>query len=223
MIALLTVLSAFAAPLTAEDEQRARDLYEHGEALYAEAKWDEAAAAFRISYNLSGKPLLLYNMASCYERMADWPKALEALRQYRPSASDDEADTIDRRIASLEARVADATAKDQALAEAQRKAAEPAPVVVVPAPAAERKRVNPVAASLIGLGVVGVGSGTFFTVRTMGARADWTGSCVDGPDGRLCPASADELVNRDNTSGLLADLSWLVAAGALTAGVVVAF
>jgi hypothetical protein len=219
MIALLAAAAFAQAPtLSPEDEQRARDLYEHGEALYAEAKWDEAAAAFRISYNLSGKPLLLYNMASCYERMGNWSQALTMLKQYRPSASDDEVETIERRITSLEARVAEIAAKDQALVDAQRKAAEPVPVPVPDT----RKRVNPVAASLIGLGVVGVGSGTFFTVRTLGARSDWTGQCIEG-DTLLCPSKADPLVKRDNTSGLLADVSWLVAAGALTAGVVVAF
>ena len=214
------VAGAFAEEpqLSAEDLQRARVLYEQGEALYSEARWDEAAAAFRLSYALSKKPLLLYNMASCYERMGEWEDALESLEAYRPSASADEAETIDRRLAALRLKVEEIEAKDRALAEAQQRAAQPAPA---PAPVANRGPA-PLPIALLSAGALAVGTGTFFTVRTLDARADWRALCTDA-DPLLCPAAADPLVRRDRTSGVVADLSWILSAGLLTTGLVVAF
>lgn len=216
---MLVVASALAQEeqLSPEDVKRAKVLFEQGEALYAEARFDEAAAAFQLSYALSRKPLLLYNMASCYERLGEWDKALDALERYRPYAAADEVDAIERRLANARAEVEEVVARDRALAEAREQATAPAP-----APTTGGKRIDPVPVALFSAGAISAGAGTFFTVRTLNARSDWKALCVDG-DPTLCPVAADPLVRRDNTSGLAADLSWLLAAGALTAGLVVTF
>lgn len=213
---LWAVAAADEPELSAADQARARELFLHGQALYDEARFDEAAAAFQLAYSLSGKPLLLYNMASPLERLGRWAEALDALQKYRPHAPPEEVEALDRRIAGLQAKVDEERAKEQALADAERKAATPTVVVQEP----ERRGPKPAAVALFGVGAVGLGSGTFFTVRALSARGEWTDACVDG-DPRLCPDTVDPLVRRDRTSGLLADVSWLLGLGAIGGGVAV--
>ncbi len=67
-------------PLSVEDEERARQLFVHGQERY--------------------------DQASALERLGRWDEALEALEQYRDDARPEELETLERRITSLRGSVA---------------------------------------------------------------------------------------------------------------------
>jgi hypothetical protein len=74
---------------------------------------------------------------------------------------------------------------------------------------------------LWGVGAVGLGSGAIFTGRALSARSDWTSQCIDG-ETLLCPNQSADLVQRDRTASVIADVSWVVGVGAAGAGLIVA-
>ena len=85
-------------------DQRARELYLRGDALYAEGLYGAAIELFLESYNLSGRPLLLFNLANAYERAGRYGEAAQALRAYEPHAMPDEREAIAGRLTRLEAQ-----------------------------------------------------------------------------------------------------------------------
>jgi hypothetical protein len=82
LIALLVVGVAplNAAPLDAEAQARQR--FERGQRLSAEHKFIEALAEFSAGYELSGKPLFLFNMAECARSSGDRARAQKGYERY---------------------------------------------------------------------------------------------------------------------------------------------
>ena len=73
-LVLVTVLVAsFATPVPPvhaqanSDEVRAKELYRNGERLYEEGLYEDAVVAWERAYELSERPLLLYNIANALE------------------------------------------------------------------------------------------------------------------------------------------------------------
>ncbi len=220
LIGSLLLASVPALAQSDEDEARAKELFDNGSILYDEGRYEEAVTAFRAAYDLSKKPLLLYNMASPLERLGRWKEALDALQDYRAFAAADERENIESRIRNIQQRID------------ERKAAEvvPDPVVpdpvtpvvapVVPVPDPDPvvvKRGNPAAMALIATGGAGLGVGAVFTGLTLQSRAQWKELCVD----RLCPTEAESFIKQDNGRGLVADVGWIVGIGALGTGVAI--
>jgi len=199
------------APEPQSDLDRAKELSKKSTQLYAEARYEEAVDALREAYSLVPNAVLLYNIATPLERLGRWDEALEALKGYRPSAKPAELDAVDRRIANLELKVAQERADQEAVENAKN----------APPPSAARKGPPAGAWVLLGTGVAGLGSGTVFTLRALSARTEWTGQCTEG-DVRICPQGADAAVQRDRTSSIIADVSWVVGVGATGAGLAVA-
>ncbi|MCB9677807.1 MAG: hypothetical protein H6737_22075 [Alphaproteobacteria bacterium] len=106
-----------------DDEARAKELFRDGRDLYDRGKYEDAIRAWSEAYDLSAKPLLLYNLSNAYERTAQLDKALDALTRYRADAPPTEAATLDARIAALELR-AEESRRERELADAERKARE---------------------------------------------------------------------------------------------------
>jgi hypothetical protein len=80
-----TVLSEEAA------RKQARGLVAEAQGLYARKRYAEAAARFERAYALKPVPAILFNMARCYDKLMDTPRALRAYRDYlraAPEASD---------------------------------------------------------------------------------------------------------------------------------------
>ena len=207
---LLVGSSARAQEPSEADVARAKELYLEGRSLYDEARYEEAVAALQEAYRLAPTPGLLYNVASPLERLGRWQEALDALKQYRPDARPEELSGVDRRITALELKVSQERADAEALARAQQQSAEPAKV---------RKGPPAGAWVLYGVGVAGLGTGAVFTGRALSARGEWTEACTDEP--RICPSSSADLVNRDRSSSLVADVAWIVGAAGAGAGLVV--
>jgi tetratricopeptide (TPR) repeat protein len=145
------VLGALAGPARAADPSpadlaRAKELYENGAILYEEGSYEAAILAFEQSYALSHAPALNYNLAKCYERLGRLADARRALDLYRAVAPAEERERLERRIISLDERIA-----AQAAAPAPT---PPLPVTPTPAPTPSvGARPNPVKWALLGGGV----------------------------------------------------------------------
>ena len=93
-----------------DNEARARVLYQNGTTLYEEGQYEAAILAFEQGYNLSQLPAFLYNIANCYERLAEYDEAIKYLNQYRAFAAAEERERLERRIRAMEQRRDDAAA-----------------------------------------------------------------------------------------------------------------
>jgi tetratricopeptide (TPR) repeat protein len=100
---LLWVLAALAA--SPEELEQAKQLFRNGAALYEEGQYEQAITAFRLAWELSHNPKLLFNIAGAQERMGDLQASRETLLQYRVFASEEEQLVLERRLRSLEERL----------------------------------------------------------------------------------------------------------------------
>jgi tetratricopeptide (TPR) repeat protein len=131
---MLTLVLLFAsgpaqaqAPAPSPDDQ-AKVLFANGQRMYAEGRYEEAILAFREAYDLSQRPLLLYNLANAYERLGDLDRAIDALNRYRVYAQPDEQDVLLARVQTMERR------RDAAKLAAPAPLPVPQPVAVAPVP-----------------------------------------------------------------------------------------
>ncbi len=201
------------AAISAEDDARARELFENGAMLYDEGRYEDAIAAWTEAWRLSGRALLLFNMANAAERVGRWEDAMELLSRYRAFAPADERDVLDRRIGNIERRLGDLPAP-----------VAPPPAVVAPEPlpaAVVTRRPFPVAPVLLfGASGAGLVTGTVFAFRALDARADADTLCTSHDGATWCPASAASALGVDRQSSLVADIALGVGLGALGGGVI---
>jgi tetratricopeptide (TPR) repeat protein len=101
VIWLFTALAA-----TPEELDQAKQLFRNGAALYEEGQYEQAITAFRLAWELSGNPKLLFNIAGAQERMGELAASRETLLQYRIFASEEEQVVLERRLRALEERLA---------------------------------------------------------------------------------------------------------------------
>lgn len=105
-------------------DREARALYEAATIAFEEARYESAAESFARAYALTGRPELLFNQASCAERLRRDREAIDFYRRYLEAIPDaSNRDYVERRVHTLEATIA-----------ASDRAAEPTPVEVVPSP-----------------------------------------------------------------------------------------
>ncbi|WP_267146714.1 PEGA domain-containing protein [Pyxidicoccus xibeiensis] len=106
---LVTGTSAHAA----DNRAAARKQFERGTRLYQQARYEEAVSAFEEAYRLRPNGVVHYNLGQCHEKLGNLEKALESYRAYlRDVPQAEDRDTVERLIASLEAR-AEARRKPQ--------------------------------------------------------------------------------------------------------------
>src|SRR5438105_2670 len=86
-------------------DQRARELFVKGDAAYAEARYEDALAAFQDAYELSGRPQLLFNIANALERLGRLPEAVDALEKYLASGKVKDQAVVQARLTNLKKRV----------------------------------------------------------------------------------------------------------------------
>jgi tetratricopeptide (TPR) repeat protein len=230
--ALLFAFILFASPAFAQAEgeqadEQARVLYQNGTNLFDEGRYADAIAAWEMAYVLSPRPLLLVNMASAFERLGDNVAALDKLYRYKAFAPPSERSTIERRIRSLEARMDE----DRAIEEAQPVAQPVAPRASVtkpkPAPEPFRPSAEPRRVWTVGTGPVvlyslagaGAVAGVVFAFRADSARMEAAELC-SSDDAVFCRSSASEALMVDQTSSLIADGSFGFAGLAVVTGTV---
>ena len=204
MISLYLLLSGSAFAQDADPDARARELYENGAALYEEGRYDEAIVAWDEAYRLSQRHALLYNIANAQERLGDYEAALDTLAEYRALAPASERDVLDRRLRSIERRM--------------EEAGEPVSTTTttVPVDTGPARDLELLPIGLIGVGAVALSTGTVFGVRSRAAGDELETVCVNG----LCPSEAQDLLQRNARSALIADIAWGVGAAAAAGGVI---
>lgn len=170
-----------ASPPSQADVDRARELFDNGQILFDEGRYEDAVTAWEQSYRLSGYPDLLWNISGAYERLGDFRSALAALNKYRAYAPASERETLDRRMRTIEERRA---RQDQENAVAV-KVVSPPPRAVAPATQARRLPIVPLAVTTVGLG--GLGFGLFEGLRASAAVTALGAACVEVEGGLICP------------------------------------
>jgi hypothetical protein len=170
---------------------------------------------------MSEDPVLLYNIALCYDRMDAYDDAISMLDRYYDVAPDSEHDNIRRRQEGLRIRKerAASSADDPELRRANPVQGSE-PLVTSTAdeptrPADEPPRVfSPAAWALSGVAVVGFGTalGTGIASRRAHNRAD----CADG----LCTDEGAGDAQTSRTLGIVADVG--IAVGAIATVAVIA-
>jgi tetratricopeptide (TPR) repeat protein len=184
LLALPALTSAQAVPADeaaveagrAAAEERARQRFEDGRLAFAEGRNEVALAAFLESYELSGRPELLYNIGLVHDRLRHDREALEAFRQFLVEVPGTENRVqVESRIRVLEEEVA----REEALAAA---AANP----TGPVDGGEEVWQSPIFWTLLGVGVVAVGVGVGLGVYY--SSDPGTAPVMPGPSGVVIEA-----------------------------------
>ena len=219
----LAALSAAAPDARAEGDDakleedaadaRARRLYREGDRAYAEGRYEDAVDKFDAAYRLSQRPLLLYNLGNAYERLGRFDDAIRALRRYLPHADQDETSVIEARIGNLERRAEEARAKAE-----KEPSDEGAPSPPPPPPERDSPSPPVLGWTLVGVGGVAAGVGTFFALSASGAADDAKRGCTSAAGGTVCSDSAQSDLDREQQMALLADVSFGLAVVALGVG-----
>lgn len=148
LIALL-VVALGAAPARADRESAALKLYERGEKLYAEGKYEPALKAFRLAYAKKPIPALYINIGQCFRKLGKHDLAINAFERYLAEEPEgDNRAAVEELLAEERAQLAPEPPLEPAPEPAPESApepaaesapAEPAPTVVpeaAPVPAA---------------------------------------------------------------------------------------
>lgn len=106
LLALLGQAAPAAPAVPPENVAKAKEQFTAGQALYQQRKYADAAAKFEDAYRLRPHPVILFNLAKCYEGLDAFGKALKAYNEYlrlSPQAAD-KPQVVDS-IANLERRL----------------------------------------------------------------------------------------------------------------------
>lgn len=203
---LVSVVATAANPTAAK-------LARNAEQLYRDARFLEAADALRGAYDLEPRAQFLFNLARTLEQAGQTDRALETYRQYvgRPS-SETEPELVARARATLEARL-----RTQGV-----KKASPRPVVKNEPNETETEAVAPLQSKeanpkLPGLLVTAAAVVTSGVALTFGLLAN---------DSRTAFSAATTMERKRafeataRTQALVADVCWVVGAGALMTAMV---
>ncbi|MEE2829209.1 MAG: tetratricopeptide repeat protein [Myxococcota bacterium] len=197
-------------------DARARELWQNGEVLYEEGRYEDAIAAWERAYELSQRPLLLYNIANALERLARWDEAFERLNQYRAFAPSDEREVLDRRMRSIERRLTEQREKKQ---EARPSSSSGDGRRVSPLRSVGPKP-HPAGVALVTAGAASLTAGGVFTGLALDARAEAVGLCRGNSDTILCPETASQALSNDSNFSQAADIAVVGGAVSLGAGLI---
>jgi tetratricopeptide (TPR) repeat protein len=119
-----------ADPPTADPvrDEKARQLFSAGVAAYSEGHYENALENYRLAFELSDRPQLLFNIGIAAERLRRDQEALDAFNKYleRVPNADNRA-FVEERIAVLRQAIDNAAAQPQVAAPAAALAPSPAP------------------------------------------------------------------------------------------------
>ncbi len=224
-LAVACAIFAFTATATAQedgDTERARLLFDQGSQAYNEGRYETALTLLNESHRISGRPELLFNIANTLERLGRTAEAVEHLRRYLPDAPPENRRSIEVRIRALEARMArtpDVPAATQTQADVPPKASASANTR-----SRETKPKRPVPwrpIVLFSVAAAALASGITLGVLSRNRNDDAEGRCTNAIDrGTLCSSTASSDLDRARTYGIVADVSYGVAAAAATAATV---
>jgi tetratricopeptide (TPR) repeat protein len=93
-----------APPAAPASPDKVRALFEAGQTHYTLGEYEQAIARFREAYELSGAPMMLFNIAQAHRLKGDCRKAMEIYRHFLRLAPDTPyKEEVDRHLRTLEA------------------------------------------------------------------------------------------------------------------------
>jgi tetratricopeptide (TPR) repeat protein len=214
---------------SAEDDQRARELFRMGESHYAAGRYEKSAVLYDEAYRLSGRAELLLAIVNTYERMGDYKQAIARLREYLKHPRARNIGTLRDRLRRLEAaervrqeeqdRIRKLEIADQQRARELRSLREegqrPREASQPEQPAEKPPEASRLPAYLfLGGGVVGLAGAVGFGIVSNQAGQDAEAACGGGG---LCQASAEKDLDRELKFAIFSDASAVV--GIASAGV----
>jgi hypothetical protein len=207
---MLVIFSCWlSAPALAQNRDvEARRLFQEGDRLYQEGRYEDAIVRFEESYAMSGRPLLLFNMANAYERLARYASAADALRRYLPHAAPAETDMIQTRIAMLERRAAEQQAPPPTT--------DPVVTPVVTDESGGLTGTQVAGVVLLGSGAALAIGGVVAALLTLDPRSQLDELCVEG----TCPRAAEDPASQNTTLSILADIGMFGGAALAIGGLV---
>lgn len=214
--ALTSTPRAFAQQPTDEvdertsNDRRAEELFLLGDSLYEQGRYAAAITTFQEAFRLSGRHLLLYNIANAQERAGRWADAVATLRTYFDYAPVSERPAIESRIERLEERIAER--------EAANLIAEPEVVPIVPT--AEEAAVTNEAEEPVesegGVPILGVSltiggaalvlTGVGLGVGSLLQRNEAEDLCTSVGGSMICPGEARDALDRSQSLAIAADV-----------------
>jgi tetratricopeptide (TPR) repeat protein len=102
---ILPIVMHLSVAYAQEDDQMAKQLYLNGKMLFDEKRYEEAVTAWSKAYELSEKPVVLYNIAIAQEKLNLYEESITTLYQYRIYAARDEQEDLLAKITELEAKL----------------------------------------------------------------------------------------------------------------------
>jgi len=99
--------SSLVLPAQAQEDD-ARTLFQRGEVAYAQGDYEDAITMWTRAYELDPRPLLQWNLAQAYERLARLPEATNALETYLANADPSDVHQADARarLGAIRERIA---------------------------------------------------------------------------------------------------------------------
>ena len=113
ILSILLGLSVANAQDGSEDVEVAKRLYLNGKMLFEEERYGDAVTAWNKAYEISHKPVVLYNVAIAYEKLEEYQKSIDTLYQYRIYAPLEEQDELVAKIEELKVKLAESTQESQ--------------------------------------------------------------------------------------------------------------
>ena len=113
---ILSILLGFSvanAEEASEDTEIAKRLYLNGKMLFEEERYGDAVTAWNKAYEISHKPVVLYNVAIAYEKLEQYQDAIDTLYQYRIYAPLEEQDELVAKIEELKVKLSESTLESQ--------------------------------------------------------------------------------------------------------------
>ena len=175
-----------AQELLDEDKQVAREAFEKGEKFFDAGMYPEALEQFQKSYRIMRHYKLLFNIALAYQFSGDLENAKHYFQEYQRLAPSEMWSEAQTRIESINAILAERAST----------------VENNPAPAEESMNVPQwVHPTLLGIGIVGLGTGISSGVLSMGHGENINNNCEG-----ICLEAARVSIETKRTQALICDL-----------------
>jgi tetratricopeptide (TPR) repeat protein len=203
------VLVASTAYAQTETDERARTHFEAGRQHFEDGSYERALEEFNRAYELSPRPVMLFNIGATQERLAMLDEAAATLERYvREVPEAPNRSQVERRIDNLRRRIA------------ARAAGEADPGEDAGSPAARRTVQGDPTLTMAGAVVLGVAGAALVSFAIAGGIALSEDSAIQSG----CFAAGDcteQDVSGLRAASLAADVSWPIAAAAGIAGAVI--
>ncbi len=219
-LAALVIPGAVAAAQDGTEEARVH--FEAAVHAYDRGAYEQAEVGFRRAHELSAHPDLLYNVYLAAERAGHLPAAAEALEQYLAEGemSDDRREAFGQRLVRLRARIEAAEVGGETGEVPPSEVGDESDELATPVIFVKRSRIHPAATALfVTAGALAV---SFAVAAGLSEAEDRSlaGDCGRDTDFPNCADGELDALQRRN---LVADISWIGAALAATAGLIVLF